>query len=557
MAVPGGIEWLIVTILCRLLFWPCLFGASATRGGDENPSPHADREAETVVPGDADPNADTTEIELKLTFEAEDSPRILAHPVLDTVTAPPKIRELLSIYYDTGAGHLRKAGVFLRVRSSGDGYVQTIKSAKSEAEILERQEWERPVPTHEPDLDAAADTALAPLLTPEVRVDLKPRFHTRFRRRTYQVKRGGAEIELAVDEGEATAGVRASPISELELELKRGNKSALFALARELAHAVPLTLAVKSKAERGFELIDDADRAVEKALPVVVTPDMASAEAFRTIARNCLRQIVANAPAMRAGRAEALHQMRVGLRRMRASIALFDDMLEGPARETAKEKLRWITQELGPARDLDVFAADVLEPLRAAHPDDPEIEEAYQDFKARHSAAYARAIQSASSEAFRSVLLDIAAWIETGDWVQRNRALAETPVRDHALKALTQLRRNILVKGRRLRKLSPAKRHRLRIRAKRLRYATEFFAATFPGKKSTRRRKGSLAALEAIQDSLGMLNDIATRKSLLVRGQEDSRLRAPAFSAAEKQKWLKAADRAYRRFAKAKAFWKA
>jgi len=510
-----------------------------------------------VVPGDPDPNADATEIELKLAFDADDGRRILTHPVLDTVTAPPKVRELLSIYYDTSAGHLREAGVFLRVRSSGDGYVQTIKSAKSEAEILERQEWERVVSTHEPDLDAATGTTLAPLLTPEVRADLKPRFHTRFRRRTYQIKRGGAEIELAVDEGEATAGVRAAPISELELELKRGDKSALFSLAKELGQAVPLTLAVKSKAERGFELIDEADHAVEKALPVVVTPDTTSAEAFRTVARNCLRQIVANVPAMREGRAEALHQMRVGLRRMRAAIAVFGDMLEGPERETAKEKLRWLTQELGPARDLDVFAADVLEPLRAAHPTDPGIEDAYRDFKTRHTAAYARAIQSASSERFRAALLDIAAWIETGDWVQRNRKLAKTPVRRHALKELTRLRRSIRAKGRGLRKLSPAKRHRLRIRAKRLRYATEFFAATFPGKKSTRRRKTALAALEAIQDSLGMLNDIATRKSLLVGGQEDSRLRAPVVSSAEEEKWLKAAERAYRRFAKAKAFWKA
>ena len=497
------------------------------------------------------------EIELKLEFDAGAAPRILSHPIFKTLTAPPKTRELISIYYDTGADHLRNAGVFLRVRSTGDGYVQTIKSAKSEGEFLERSEWECSVPTHEPNLDAAEGTALAPLLTPEVRANLKPRFHTRFRRKTYDIRHGEAEIELAVDRGEATAGVKAVPISELELELKVGDKSALFSLARELAKTIPLSLAVKTKAERGFELLDGGDHAVEKARRAIVTPKMTSADAFRSIARNCLRQIVANAPAMREGRAEALHQTRVGLRRLRAAIALFGKMLGGSERKTVKDKLRWITQELGPARDLDVFAADVLEPLRAAYPDDRDIEDAYRDFKERHAAAYARAIRSASSDAFRGALLDIAAWVETGDWARENRKLAKAPVRRHALKELARLRRGIRVKGRHLRSLSPAKRHRLRIRSKRLRYATEFFAATFPGRKSEARRRVSLAALEAIQDALGMLNDMATRKALMVTGQEDWRLRAPANDSAEEEKWLKEAERAYGRFAKAKAFWKA
>jgi triphosphatase len=510
-----------------------------------------------VAANDPDPKADAKEIELRLECEADAAQRILANPIFERATVQPKIRELISIYYDTGAEDLRNAGVFLRIRSMGDGYVQTIKSAKSEADVFERDEWECPILTHAPDLSAAAGTALAPLLTPEVRANLKPRFHTRFRRTSCDIHYGGAEIELAVDQGEATAGVKAAPISELELELKTGDKSALFALARELAETIPLSLAVKTKAERGFELLDGGDYAVEKALPIIVAPEMTSADAFCSIGRNCLRQIVANAPAMREGRAEALHQMRVGLRRLRAAIALFGSMLDGSECESIKNKLRWITQELGPARDLDVFAADVLEPLRAAHPGDDEIENACRDFRERHTAAYARAIRSASSKEFRAALLDIAAWIETGDWMRQNVKAAMAPVRPYALKELARLRRAIKAKGRGLRQLSAAKRHRLRIRAKRLRYATEFFAATFPGKESETRQKESLAALEAMQDALGMLNDIATRKALLATGQEDSPLRAPAIGNAEEEKWLKEAKRAYGRFARAKAFWKA
>jgi CHAD domain-containing protein len=225
-------------------------------------------------------------------------------------------------------------------------------------------------------------------------------------------------------------------------------------------------------------------------------------------------------------------------------------------REPIKDKLRWLAQELGPARDLDVFAADVLEPLRAAHPDDAELTAAHRDFMERRAAAYARAIDAVGSGRFRSLLLDLAAWIEIGDWAQEDNTRAGMPIGGHAASELSRLRRKIKKKGRVLGDLTAAERHKLRIRAKRLRYATEFFAATFPGKKSDKRRKKSLAALEDIQDALGALNDIAVRQALLAAGEGSGQLCAPSADKAEAEKRLKQAERAYERFAKVKPFWK-
>jgi triphosphatase len=506
-----------------------------------------------VVAGKSEHGA--KEIELKLAFDPADTPRILAHPILEGSHAAPETRELISIYYDTGDDVLRRAGVFLRVRSTGDGYVQTIKTARSAAEVFERDEWERAVSSHEPDLSAVEGTALAPLLSPEVCASLQPRFHTRFVRKTYGIRRDATEIELAIDQGEITAGVKATPISELELELKSGEKRVLFLLAKELAETVPLSLAVKSKAERGFELVDGGEHGVEKAEDVTIAPDMTVAEAFRTVGRSGLRQIIANASAVHDGCPEALHQMRIGLRRLRAGIALFADVLAGEELDDIKDKLKWITQELGPARDLDVFAADVLEPLRAAHPDDAELAVAYRDFVERRAAAYTRAIGAVSSDRFRKTLLDIAAWIETGAWGAEEKA--QSPVVTYATRALTRLRRKVKKRDGNLRDLSVGERHKLRIAAKRLRYATEFFAATFPGKKSAKRREKSLEALKTLQDSLGVLNDIATREAMLATGE--GVLLPPSLPTAapdEEEKRLKESKRAYARFAKVKAFWK-
>jgi triphosphatase len=507
----------------------------------------------TVVGGKSEHEA--KEIELKLEFDSADAPRILSHPSLAGSDAEPETRELISIYYDTGDDVLRRAGVFLRVRSTGDGYVQTIKTGP-QAEFLERDEWEQTVLAHEPDLSAAEGTALAPLLSAEVRGSLQPRFHTRFLRKTYRVRRDTSEIELAIDQGEITAGVKATPISELELELKTGDKRALFLLAGELAETVPLNLAVKTKAERGFELLDSGDHSVEKAGDVVIAPDMTVVEAFRIVGRSCLRQIVANAPAVRRGRPEALHQMRIGLRRLHAGIVLFGDVLAGEELDTITDKLRWIAQELGPARDLDVFAADVIEPLRVAHPDDAELAAAQRDFVARRAAAYARAIGAVSSHRFRKTLLDVAAWIETGAWGARDREQAPSLVADYAARVLSRLRRKVKKRGRKLRDLSADKRHKLRIAAKRLRYATEFFASTFPGKKRANRHEESLTSLRELQDSLGLLNDIATREAMLAAGEEALPQHILMAAPGDEAKWLKESERAYERFAKVKAFWK-
>lgn len=507
----------------------------------------------------AKPEHEAKEIELKLVFDPADAEALFAHSLLARIPTAPKKRELISVYYDTDDDALRREGVFLRVRSTGEGYVQTIKTARGVGEFLERDEWECRLATHAPNLAAAVGTALAPLLSEEVRAGLRPRFQTRFRREAYRIEDGRTEIELAVDQGEITAGVKAAPVSELELELKSGERHALFSLARTLVQSLPLTLGVKTKAERGFELLDGGDHGVEKARAVEISPDETCTDAFRTIARNCLRQILVNLPAMRAHRPEALHQVRVGVRRLRAAITLFNDVLAGEQGQHVRNALKWITGELGPARDLDVFVADILEPQRALRPRDPELEAIYADVTARREGAYDRAIAAIGCSRFRLALIDLGSWIEIGDWTGEDNAFANVAVTVYAAKKLSRLRRAIKRKGEDLRKLSAAERHRLRMRAKRLRYATEFFAATFVGARCDKRRRKSLVALQRLQNALGMLNDIATRDALLTRG-DDVREAAwppmPVIEPGEEKNWLKEAKRAYARFAEVKAFWK-
>jgi CHAD domain-containing protein len=287
---------------------------------------------------------------------------------------------------------------------------------------------------------------------------------------------------------------------------------------------------------------------------------MNCAQAFRAIGENCLRQIVANEPLVLAGETEALHQMRIGLRLFRAEIALSAKMNADGEQERLKGELKWITNELGPARDLDVFTAEILKPPAK----DGGHEDASRAFAEARAKAYAGATVSIRSDRFRNALLDVTEWIEVGPWTvdEELAKLRERKIGKHAAKRLARLRGDVRDKGEDLRKLSAKRRHKLRIKAKTLRYGVEFFASLYPDAETAKRREAVLSALKDMQDELGALNDIAQRQALasetLAGGAQALGAKAAKLLAAnegEVERLLKRAEAAFERFAKSKAFW--
>ena len=208
------------------------------------------------------------------------------------------------------------------------------------------------------------DTALGPILTDDVRNTLRPVFETRIERTAYRLDGNNAAIAMAFDEGQIVAPGSSCPVSEIELELKHGHPIELFKVARAISDIVPAKLDVKSKSERGYELVEKASVAAEKARDPDLSAEMNAGRAFTLICRACLRHLVANEPATIRRDEEALHQMRIAVRRLRAAISLFSDVVSDDRVGTIKTELRWFARELGPARDLDVFLIEVLKPLK-------------------------------------------------------------------------------------------------------------------------------------------------------------------------------------------------
>ncbi|GGC56994.1 CYTH and CHAD domain-containing protein [Chelatococcus reniformis] len=516
------------------------------------------------------------ETELKFELDANGADRLRATPLIQSVPAG-KQQLLVSTYFDTPDRDLQKQGVSLRIRRQGRRLIQTIKAEVGNGSLLDRAEWESRVTSSEPDRSQFEGTALASLADAE----LVPLFVSRVERSVHAIRRAGAHIEFAIDSGRIeacapTQGASAAPVSfvEVELELKRGAPAALFDVARELNRSVPLRLGLMTKCGRGYMLLDAQPAQISKAEGVDLDPDMSVRDAFQALARECVRHLVANAPALLERReVEAVHQMRVAIRRLRAAMSLFRAVLRDGQSEHIKNELRWIGRQFGEARNLDVFIADVIEPMLESHPGEPGMAELLDYFQPQRATAYDKVLSITRGERFAAALIDTLAWIEVGDWAnetdEAHRLKLLRPVRKLAAAELSRRWRKISRKGEHLKSLPADERHKLRIDIKKVRYAAEFFATLYSGRKAGKRRKRLQQLLAGLQDSLGELNDMAVNHQAEVQltrvegrgGAAVARRRAYAagmlaghqFTKAEPL--LRTAVKDYGRFRKAEPFW--
>ena len=328
------------------------------------------------------------EIELKFEVTPRDLRKLRAARVLRR--KPLKEENLVSVYFDTPKHKLARNDVTLRVRHNGHNRLQTIKSGGL-ASAFRRGEWEQEIKGDVPDFRKARGTALEPLLTKKLKRRLKPVFETHIHRTNVPVRKNRTRIEVALDEGQVRAGQRSAPISELELELKRGKPGDIFKLAHEMGKLTPATLSLKSKSERGYDLIENKPAKAVGAEKIRLQRGMNTADAFRTIGRSVLRHIAGNEAAVRRSDSEGVHQMRVGLRRLRAAISLFAKLLGDQETERVKSELKWLTGELAPARDLDVYVRNEIEPLRRDAPTRHGMKELAGALTLRRDAAFGKA----------------------------------------------------------------------------------------------------------------------------------------------------------------------
>jgi len=529
--------------------------------------------------------------EIELKFQVPLAQQAAVRRAVATRTAQQT--RLQAQYFDTADRLLAGAGFALRLRQEGDRWVQTLKGGGDG--LMRRLEHNAVLPDDvvDPRLDLSrhddtpAGKSLSDLLARQGRAaaDLLLQYVTDIRRTHRCVRHEGAVVELAFDEGSISGGDGAVQLCELEFELVRGTPQALLSLARRWVHRHQLWLDVRTKAERGDRLARGlAHGAPARSASARLNPGLSPRVAAALMMRSVLQQVLPNASdlAGEVGMAEHVHQLRVGLRRLRTVLREFGEVwtpaqaggdipaLEAPAAVPGADPVQTLAlgvarlfAQLGAVRDLDALAESVLPALKAAGA--PALALTLPT-EAEPVGALLRAPQT--QDLWLDALLLSLAGPASGD---------ESPAPDAAGAAgevpseplpitgqpkelvpwvqqrLDALHRRICKDAARFSDLPIDDQHRVRKRVKRLRYVLELASDLFAGKAAAR----YLDALRPAQDALGLYNDLWVAEGLYRRevGLDPRAWFAVGWLCAQRERAARRAARELRRLARAPVGW--
>jgi len=418
-----------------------------------------------------------------------------------------------SHYWDSADRRLAKAGMSLRLRKSADRWEQTVKAtgaspaARLEETVPRPGRWNASGPL--PELSMFAGTEAGRLLDAALArrhggAPALQRVHrSAIGRRAVRIESRGADIEIALDRGAVVAGDRSLPVCELEAELKRGDFAALVDFGHDTIDAHGMWLSTIAKSTRGERLSGPPGepRAV-KAKPARLRGAASGEEIFRAIMRSCLDQVLANASVLAEDEIdeEVVHQLRVGLRRMRTAwreLGAWRGSLapgwEAPAAECFRA--------LGDYRDRKTVAAAMQQQLADAGSPNPALQPPGPSVD---PGAVVRAPR------FQHALLDVLAFLTDArpeaapDAVPGHVGQASDSPRHTIGVHLDKLHARLKRDARRFAQFGEPERHGVRKRLKRIRYLSELVAPLYRGGRVGR----FLGELEPAQDELGHYMDL-------------------------------------------------
>ncbi len=400
------------------------------------------------------------EEELKFVADRKTFKAALSIPLLGGSAEAPEWLRLRSVYFDTEDADLMRHSVTLRVRRAKAAYIMGLKrAAGANRAFFDRDEVEVKSRSAEPRL-SLFDEAIARQIKEIIgEKPLAPKFGSDIRRSTRTVHVDGSAIEVALDQGFLVAGERREPVHEIELELKSGEPAALIDLGLSLVDAIDVKLCVRSKAERAARLLSAAPPEPARAKSPELAPETTVNEAIAIIQRNFLRQFLGNLPALESGDAvEAVHQMRVAVRRLRSVLGLFNRVFPCNDFEALRAQAQRIAAVLGEARDWDVLIAMIRAGPLLRFGDEPGFNWLLRAAHAKADASHAAVSELVNAKETTRFVLSLERLARGRGWrstmaKDRLPGLAE-PVIAFAARSLDQLDRKLRKRGRHFRSLS-------------------------------------------------------------------------------------------------------
>jgi CHAD domain-containing protein len=199
------------------------------------------------------------------------------------------------------------------------------------------------------------------------------------------------------------------------------------------------------------------------------------ATAFQKMTLDCVTDIKAHHTSACAGDAEAVHQIRVAITRLRAAVAFFAPIVVDAEWRRLKQEVAWLNGPLGAARDSDVVVEYARRKRYRAWAQ-RMIGERLDQRQMRDHRRLVRCLRSARTQ---RLVAAIARWIRQGPWLERYKRRKNAEVlHAYCVGELNRWHERLIRKGRRLKTLGASRRHRLRIKAKRFRYMLEALTET-------------------------------------------------------------------------------
>ena len=463
--------------------------------------------------------------ELELKFAVPSYQQSVLRKNIDTKTAQQQ--RLSAYYFDTPNQDLAKKGIALRIRFEDSQWVQTLKTAGDG--VAKRVELNTvlsltgtpdtlDVSRLVPDISLITEPIVVAQLTNIMPLDelaqaLTVQYFTDVQRTSRQIKKNNSRIEIAYDIGKVgighlnsqkpanNHGLTQSDIHEIEFELLEGDPSDLIEVAKTWCKKYKLYLSTVTKAQRGSLLLANKQFAqpVKADLAVLQLHKGISQFAFlQAVVNNCLVQILPNASAIAEGSPDGnlVHQLRVGIRRLRTALKHFkfaQDYIDPNWLMVLKQTFSL----LGEYRDkeiLQIKTQPLLESVGAPHVE-------------WSTAVDIMPIDAVRANDFQILLLELIGFTHLPVPADNPKAKASVA------KKLEKLFTAIAAASDKFASLDTDSQHGVRKDLKSLRYVSEFAAPLFAnqnngkkGKKATK-LNAFLQYLEPAQDVLGEYND--------------------------------------------------
>ena len=415
-------------------------------------------------------------------------------------------QRLRARYFDTVEGALASHGLIVRVRKEGRRWVQTAKGSTSD--LLERLEHNvnltppagRAMPVA--DLTRHTGTPVGDRILQALKLKsdallppLIALYDTDVQRLTRRVEVEGSVVEIALDLGRIVSGSHSIALCELEVELKLGQAGHAVQVARDWCARHGLWLSTISKSGKGQRLGHASPLGPVVYATASEFDHRASAVQISVaVLQSCLVQVLGNASEVAGGSKDAdhIHQLRVGIRRLRTALGELPALVEGI--DTAWEgPLVEAFRALGRHRDYSHMVTSLLPQIAAAGGPALQVQHDNKDIPDPGVAI--------RMPAFQDALLGVIGFLHS---VVTANGSPNHKVAKKILEArLKKLRTQVVKDGKKFLALDEIRQHKVRKRLKRLRYLTEFSAPLF----AARQTRAFVTSMKPVQNALGHYND--------------------------------------------------